>query len=276
MEAAKAVKFDFPVELQDVYTQHGKLIKGAKSVVRTDNDQPLSVVKSRYDLFTHSQMYDAANDFLHHFGDQTQTKAIERDGLRFVMTSTFPKEKIKVENRKVGDIVNLRISFINTYDGTSSRIVKIGGMVLRCLNGMTIPGGELELSFPHLKNSELKFPDPDSVLELFRGAGNVWRTWADRDVNEEAKEAILDSALKFQVVAKKTIKDHSDVLDPNLGCQPQTFWSYYNNFTNVLTHKLTKIQDTKRLGRLDRLNAIFCQVTGIHHDKKLLLEETPA
>lgn len=249
-----AVDYKFPVHLGKVFTEDRTLIKDARAVMRSDNNVPLSVVSSRYKLFTHEQMVDTVEPFLSQFGERKTTYSVERDGTRFVMTSTFPNEVVRIGDRKVGDVVNLRLLTINSYDGTCARTVKLAGMVLRCLNGMTIEGGEFELKFPHTTDEEIVLPDKAVVIEMFNKAGKSWNAWAEKEATKEHQEFIVHNALKSQVISKRLIKDNKDKFEPH---NTHSFWDYYNNFTNVLTHGLTKVQPTRKLGRMDRLNHIF-------------------
>ena len=133
-------------------------------------------------------------------------------------------------------------------------------MVLRCLNGMTVPGGELSLSFRHTDSiRDLQLPDPETVLSLFGKAGETWNEWADERLKGSQRDSILDHALKFQVVGERLLEKHRTELEPDIN-NDITFWDYFNNFTHVLTHNLPKVQLTKKFGRLDKLNTIFNRV----------------
>lgn len=251
--------YDFPVQLVDVFTATGQKIPNVKSVFRTDTEQPLSVVSNRYHLFTHQRAIETTNEFLKSFGDYKTTNFVERGGLRFVRECTFGAEALRVGDRKVGDVVQMRVSIINSYDGLQSLYVKVGAMVLKCLNGMTVLGGQLELAFRHtesLKNFEL--PDPQVAMNLFKNAGEQWNQWADTEVTKEHIEFVSQQALRSKVVSQRLLDTNEESLKPVVSThRPLTLWDYYNNYTNILTHRLPRVQQTRKLGRFDRLNAIF-------------------
>jgi hypothetical protein len=124
---------------------------------------------------------------------------------------------------------------------------------------MTIPGGTLELKFRHTGDlSDIEFPHPDAVMGTFEKAGNEWNDWAERDVTRENQEFILENAIKMLVVSKRTVKEFQHLLDPSSAAMDgMRYWNYYNNFTDVLTHKLPRVQHSRKIVRMDHLNSIF-------------------
>jgi hypothetical protein len=230
--------------------------------VRTDTGDAVGkIVTNRYTLFTHRQAVEKTQAFIDQFGGSKSVSYLEKGGARFIQEHTFNHHTLEVKGtRAVGDVVHLRAAITNSYGMRSAVSVKLCAMVLRCLNGMTIPGGEIELSFRHTGQlTDLELPHPDVVVSLFNQSGETWKEWAERDVTPEQQEFIGQNALKTQVLSKKTYSDYEELLEPGQG---RTFWSYYNNFTNVLTHKIPRVQHSSRLGRMDRLNSIFKAVAS--------------
>lgn len=256
--AAALKRFDFPVQLQDVQTTNGQRVSGAKVIVRTDIDMPLKVVTDRYSLFTHAQAVEQAQKFIDYFGEHTHKDFIEKNGARFTREYTFKNQVAHVVGRdlKVGDVVHFRLAISNSYGLGTSIALRIAAMVLRCLNGMTGLGGALELKFRHTGDLEaVEFPDPQAVIESFSKSAIEWNNWAARDLTTDTRDFVLRNALQMLVVSKRSVKEFSHLLEPNI--DGLNLWSYYNNFTEVLTHKLNRIQHSSKIVRMDRLNAIF-------------------
>lgn len=251
--------YDFPVELRTAHLANGEPIPGARAIVRSDTGIPLPVVVSdRYQLFTHDQAVKLTQPMINHFGEGKVKDYLERDGARFVREYTFQNQELKVRVPNVNEVVALRLSVINNYGLGMKLIIKLGAMVLRCLNGMTLPSGEFEIAVSHTKQiHSLELPHPDTVDRLFSSAHTKWNEWAERDVTPNQQDYILDQALKMHIVGSKAVHKFENLLDPKEGL---SFWTYYNNFTNVLTHEV-RAQQTSKLGRFDRLNAVFDAAT---------------
>jgi Domain of unknown function (DUF932) len=259
MKAAKE-DYDFPVQLEPIATASGRPIPGYKAIVRTDTDEPLKVVTNSYHLLTHKQALELTNKFLATFGDYTTQDTIEKNGLRFVRQCTFANQDLTIRTPKINDVVKMQLSVMNTYDGKSSLWIKICAKVLKCLNGMTAPGGSLNLHFRHTGGiKDLVLPDPEQVLSIFKRGGESWNDWAEEDLTRERQEAILHHALELGVVSETLIEKWPDLLNPPTNLE-LTIWDYFNNFTNIITHHLPKVQLTSKIARLDRLNGIFRRV----------------
>ena len=256
--------YAFPVHLQPIRLL-GDLnpdpIPGAKAIVRTDTQKPLSIVSDSYHLFTHSEAVETTKKFLAGFGEHQVVDTLEKDGLRFVRECTFKKHGLTVEGpKKLGDVVNFRLSIWNSYDKKSSVRIRVAARVLKCLNGMTVEGGSLDLSFRHtgsIRNLEL--PEPDKVMGIFTKAGERWNDWASERVTTVQRDSIVHHALERGVIGERILDKHDSLLNPDVNAD-LSFWQYFNNFTNVITHHLPKVQLTAKIVRLDRLNTIFNSV----------------
>lgn len=251
-------EYDFPVQLQSVLLANGTVIPHAKAIVRKDNGKPIgNVVTDRYRIFTHRECIEKVQPFISGFGDAKVQNFLERDGARFIREYTF--NKVTVPVKQVNDVVHMRMQIGNSYGLRSSVTINLAAMVLRCLNGMMVPEGLFDVSIRHAggdKFRELELPDPDVLRGLFTSAGNTWNEWAERDVTPEQQGFIVAQALKLNIVSKKTMAEHKALLEPT--DTGRTFWQYYNNYTNVLTHKMpSRLQHSSRLGRLARLNSVF-------------------
>jgi hypothetical protein len=258
MEAA----YDFPVQLKPVTLLGSDVpIPGHKAIVRTDTHKPLSIVTDKYHLFTNRQAVDLTTNFLKGFGEHQAVDTIEKDGLRFIRTCTFQNHSLKVAERKVGDIVNFQLSIWNSYDRKSSFRLRIGARVLKCLNGMTVPGGSLDLSFRHTDKGiqTIELPEPDKVLGIFTQAREQWNDWASERLSSQQRDAILHHAMEGHVIGERLLDKHRSLLEPDVNPEI-TFWQYFNSFTNIITHHLPKVQLTAKIVRLDRLNDIFRNV----------------
>lgn len=250
-------KWDFPVSLGDVFTSTGVKVPRVKAVVRTDNDTPIAAVSDRYRLFTHREVQDTINPFIEALGKPVSHYFVERDGARLVAEHTFKNVMLDMpghgSDKSVGDKVALRINVINSYNSTTSLQIKLGAMVLKCLNGMSVFDELFDVRFRHLgEDWAVQLPKPDLVMTAFREAGKTWDTWAHLELDSEMRSNILESAARLKLVSKRSFDKSRHDFD-----QSKTVWDLYNAFTYAITHASSRVQQTGRLNRYDRLNLVF-------------------
>ena len=66
----------------------------------------------------------------------------------------------------------------------------------------------------------------------------------------------MEQGLKLQLMTRKAYQEKETYFT-----QADTVWDLYNAFTYVITHN-EKIQESGRISRFDRLNALFNQGFG--------------
>lgn len=250
-------RWDFPVALQEVFTSTGQRVPKVRAVVRTDENQPIAAVSDRYRLFTHREVQDTINPFVEALGTPTSKYFVERGGARLIAEHTFKDVMLDMPGhgaeRTVGDKVALRINVINSYNSTTSLQIKMGAMVLKCLNGMSVFDELFDVRFRHLGDDwAVQLPKPDLVMTAFREASKTWDTWAHLELDDQMRSNIVESANRLHLVSKRSfdsLRWHFD--------QAKTAWDLYNAFTYAITHGSNRVQQTGRLNRYDRLNLVF-------------------
>jgi hypothetical protein len=251
-------RWDFPVHTVPVFAELGPYTKtqvtGYKSVIRSDTSQPLSIVGSNYEVFTHQQAADAVEPLIRHFGEPTRMVSVEREGARVVLTYLFKNHTVDVKNRKVGDKVALELKAINSYNQQTSITFLTAARVLRCLNGMTVAHGTFALRFRHTKAqvASVELPKPELIWKTFEGASTQWNQWGERDVTPQDSDFIRHQSQKFQIVGQKMLKKFNDEFE-----QSKTYWDLYNAYTRVLTHEMGRVQESAKIERFGKLNTIF-------------------
>lgn len=243
----------FPVELQNVFTKNGAAIKGARAVVRTDSDEPLSIVSDRYRLITHQQSMDLVSPLMKSLGPSEGKGYIEKNGARYTLESTYRQHTQKI--RKVGDTVALRVNVTNSYDTTQPLTITVGAMVLRCLNGLMIAGASISLFVKHVGTDDLddlKLPEPDRIFETFKSGAQTWERWAETDVTKDARENLYQSLTLMNVISGKQLEDQRPIFD----AEP-TWWTLYDRFTYRLTHEHQRVRNSERNRRRQALDYAF-------------------
>lgn len=249
--------YNFPVKKVPLFTGEGIQVK-ANAIIREDTKAAISVVSDQYEVFEHAKVLEKIEPFIKTFGDYEFRARTEKDGARALFSFTFKNNTIEVADRKVGDLIALRLTAINSYDSSTSLQFKVGGLRLVCDNGMIVNKGGFDLHFRHTKQiSEIEMPDPEVVMSLFKDEGKLWSEYAERDVTPKAADDIVEQAFKLNIISKKAYND--SIVEFS---RVNTFWDLFNAFTYAITHNSSRVQDSAKYNRLDRLNALFRHSTA--------------
>jgi hypothetical protein len=227
--------YDFPVELRPVYTLDNALahieVPHRKAVVRTDTQKTLGVVSNDYKILRHA---DAINAFRTAVGDQANEKSIHIVKGGAQVYAQYDLRGITGLVKK-GDVIGMRLTLKNSYDGTNSLQIMLGALRLVCENGMVISRGFLGLSQKHIgEHAEVKLADITEQIAVcanqFHKTLPVMQLMARTPITLDemslfAKESItLPEYLRAAAVG--AYKKESD----------RTVWGYYNALTYAITH----------------------------------------
>lgn len=133
-EAIEAAQLDYPLELQEIYCNNGKEIKGRKAVVRTDNGSPLGIVSDRYKVI---QNVDAFSFFDVVVGEKLaiyNTAGALGDGERIWILAKLPDQLILTKE----DVVDKYLLLVNTHDGTGALKMFFTPVRVVCQNTLTM------------------------------------------------------------------------------------------------------------------------------------------
>lgn len=240
--------YDFPVSLARVYTKDGQEVPSARAVIREDEDnRPIASVKSGYQLFQHTDVMKAADKFRNAFGEVDIYNSIDRDGARFMSTFTYKDQTMKVG---LNDFVGFRVHVLNTYDGSTSAQLRVAGLVLACLNGMTTSRGAHDIRIRHTKKEVdwlNAFPEPEEVFEDFKIESAMWQELSKLDMTEKDLNDHAEYAVEKGIIPARALDLNG--LDGRMNA-----WGLYNAFTYDITHQsrsnpINKVNQLNRVGR---------------------------
>jgi hypothetical protein len=247
--------FNFPVETQPLFTADGKK-SDRVAVVRTDTNRILSTVGQGYKIVHHSEIFSLADDYMRTIGQPDVKYHTINNGARIVGEYTF---KEVYEDVKKGDTVGLRLYFLNSYDGSSSISMSVGGLRLVCTNGMIVPGAEYNTKYRHSGNNiingkliNVELPKPENVILSFKNGFDSWRKLASIELDdvETYRRKAIEEGIISAAVEKKV---------PTL--EEQTAWGLYNNFTQYITHEeRSTASQTGKIMRYNRVATWFNEV----------------
>ena len=264
-----ANSYDFPVETQPVFDQHGNEIVGSQCIMRTDTNQVLGVHGSRYHLVPHDDVVNSIEDAVM-ASDITsdykiKVKVIE-DGRKMRGEVIFPNLTVEPQ---VGDIVQFRVSFFNSYDGSWSFSQSADGLRLWCMNGCTNPIGVSRSRFKHTQsiNIEGAANKIKSGINTFYNNREMWQDWMGVGITDEFAESFFKKTLakapsRQQLVTKSNEKQLENLLGiwtnekAQLGSNK---WALYNCMTYWATH--TQDLRNPEVARRNREDAIAKAMT---------------
>jgi hypothetical protein len=244
LQALKGADLCFPVELVPLETiAPGYDGMGQQAVVRLDTQEVLKVHGSRYNLIKNEVVFGGIDDMIRH-SDQLDTNGmritdqIAYGGGRSMRTYVFPEHQVKINSgaeAREGDITQLRINIINSYNGDTNLRINVGGLRLICLNGMVV--GDIFGSFRSQHTAGFR---PDEIapriaaaLDNFHQVGAKWKVWAGTECSTEmASRAISKLAGKSESLHNKLMVFwHNESV--KMG---NTVWALYNALTFWSTH----------------------------------------
>ena len=238
--------WSFPVEAQPVFDQLGNEINGTQAVVRTDNNQVLGVHGSRYRVLSHDDVVNSTLDAVKEANlseDYTVNIKVIENGRKLRGEILF--NNITIEP-VVGDIVQYRINFFNSYDASWSFSQAADGLRLWCLNGCTTPIGTARSNFKHTQSINIEGSAQKMVngIDVFMNNKEMWIQWMQIHVSDHMAEAFFKHTLakapsRQQLVHKSNEKQLENLLgiwaaeSGNLG---KNKWALYNAMTYWATH----------------------------------------
>jgi len=256
--------YDFPVELQDCYSDKGKEIPGVKTVVRLDTNDPISSVSPRYRLITHAEAMGAATKLLEKLGLSDTKVNLNTSGSHLCAVAEY---KNITKALDVGDTAGLRMIVRNSYDRTSSFNLRLGLLILSCKNGMVSHRDYFNLKIRHSGAGKLEYrlPDPEYVYDaLDQEVANI---------NSFSTSRLEDPDLLVWEAKRKGLLTN-DGVDYVLGQRREdsTVWDMLQAFTNFTTHQ-REVNPIAREALLERTSRYFDHMINGNGYYDLLLEE---
>lgn len=238
--------YNFPVETQDIFDQHGQPITGHKAAVRTDTNEVLGVHGSRYKIINHDDVVNSVLDGVHtaDIGKDYDLKVDVFEGGRKLRGEILFND-LTIEPT-VNDYVKFRISFFNSYDGSWAFSQAANGLRLWCMNGCTTPD---KVAYTRHKHTASVNVDGSAMkvingLEHFINQKDVWKSWMHTRVSSlDAEQFFKKTVAKLSTRQQDHTKTNEKQLENLLsiwsgeveGLGPNK-WALYNCLTYWATH----------------------------------------
>ena len=238
--------YNFPIDTQPVFTQDGEVIPDHKCIIRTDTGKAMGLHGSRYKAIPHD---DVVNSIL----DSVKASNLSSDydlnvdvieGGRKLRGQILFKDL--VQEPAVGDYVQFRVSFYNSYDGSWPLGQRADGFRLWCLNGCTSPDA---IAMSRLKHTTSINVDGSAAkiitgAEMFMNKAEEWQAFMKVRINSDQVEQFFRSTIcKVTTKQKQVTKTNEKQLENLIsGWQEESAtlghnkWALYNCLTSWATH----------------------------------------
>lgn len=220
-----------------------------KGIVNAANEkQILNVVSPGYKIVQHDDLVDTVEKAIKERGLRAKTNILQmNDGARLRMIVTFPDLMIKIGDPALNDIVNFKMSFDNSYNGTTGIRTCADGERLKCLNGQKVP--ESFARYYHKHTQGLDLTNVGTTIEkgidtFLTKIKDRWDRYYQTKIDPAKARLFLTDLVdkKVKGVAKKYLEemlkrfDHGGNIDIRGEGQITNQWMLYNLVTEVMTH----------------------------------------
>jgi len=172
------------------------------------------------------------------YRSQLDTTDMKRDiqqshgGARTVCTYTFPAHTIEVRE---GDAMELKISVLNSYDGSWKFMSLVGALRLACLNGQVI--GDYFSSFygKHTRSldTDVAVEKLEHSLDVYMENAELWKQYPTTAVSElQAYNVFLNLAGESKVLLELLQTTHALYVE-EVG---SNLWALFNTLTDWSSH----------------------------------------
>ena len=269
-DALKIAKLDWTVEQFPVQA-NGMEIPNYFANIRSDTNQILGVVRSRYNVLQNADAFNFIDDIIENNSDvecKYETAGSLFNGRRVFMLVRLPNQKL------VGDDVENYMFFTNSHDGSSALLAGITNVRVVCNNTlqMAIKGASRTWKCHHTKNFESRKKEAAESLGLtvkyISGLDKTAREMASRKINEEAffrrlfeQNHLKQSEKGMENMVEKIhyLYNEKDDLQNFKG----TAWGMYNAISDLISNSVpgrtTEFGNHKKLEKFFDGNILLTQ-----------------
>lgn len=238
-------------EYEHIITTHKAVVDEGGNII--------SVVGKGYNVIQNADIIPDYERAIYRSG--LNTTGMERDiqqshgGARTVVTYTFPAHRIEV---KKDDPMDLKISVLNSYDGSWKFMSLVGALRLACLNGQVI--GDFFSSFygKHTMNldTEVAVDRLETSLDVYLQNAEYWKQYPKISVTDlQAQNVFLNLAGTSKVlngVLEDIYSKYTDDMGSNLWALFNTLtdWSSHSKFKNIRNQAATVITREQKIRKV--------------------------
>lgn len=241
----------FPVESRTVSVHDAdglpQSTRDFQAIVRTDTNEVLGVHGRNYKVLPNEPLFRGFDDALRNSGIDLQGMKIQDHvnygGRRVIRNYQFPT--ITTEPR-VNDIVELRISVVNSFDSFNAFSAQVSGLRLWCLNGAVTTQGTTSVYGRHTSgfDNARALSKINEAIGRYLTSATVWSEWSERELSDTQAKSALGAFPDVNATLLKRLERAWEVESDNAG---KTLWALYNATTRWSTH--TPVRTTSEPNR---------------------------
>ena len=291
---------DFTVRKDDMFVScagYDTHVPNHRAIVRNDNDFAISVVGKNYNPVNHPDAFKTAENVI--MLSDLDIEGITRDvgcshnGSRAYATYTLPNHRVNLGRK--GDDVALTISARNSFDGSWSFVVEVGGYRFICTNMQVFANNFAIHKSKHTRGLNLQHVADklSEAVTFYDQETELWKEMVDTKIKNSdalstmahlANAKTVDSHLKSRSIYSETYGNTTDrpfyigeILDEPDGVRNKTLnklwnywlsnsktldrtaWALYNAMTEWATHEVPTRKITQKnfaSVKLDRLDKV--------------------
>ncbi|MBT5871986.1 MAG: DUF932 domain-containing protein [Candidatus Latescibacteria bacterium] len=215
---------------------------GYHRIHRQDTDKTLAVLKTKYTLTPYSTKIDILDDAI-------QDSSLDKEGMERRLVTTHEGRKLfcaydfPTEYQSISDVdgANLSINMWDSYDGSTSLIVKAGCYRAKCSNGLLIGDTISGVHKRHMGEF-----DPSEIIDGIMVAIETWhkhKTDLDRWARTSLKESDANIALR-QFTDTQSLQDRLFALFRAEAdySSTATVWNLVNALSYWATHTKSRTE----------------------------------
>ena len=238
--------------------EYEHIINTHKAVV-DEKGNIISVVGKGYNVIQNADIIPDYERAIYLSG--LDTRGMERDiqqshgGARTVVTYTFPAHRIEV---KKDDPMDLKISVLNSYDGSWKFMSLVGALRLACLNGQVI--GDFFSSFygKHTMNldTDAAVDRLETSLDVYLQNAEYWKQYPKISVTDLQAQNVFLNLAGTSKVLNGVLEDihvkYVDEMGSNLWALFNTLtdWSSHSKFKNIRNQAATVITREQKIRKV--------------------------
>ena len=280
---------DFTVRKDDMFVScagYDTHVPNHKAIVRNDNDYAIAVVGKNYNPVNHPDAFKTAENVI--MLSDLDIEGITRDvgcshnGSRAYATYTLPNHRVNLGRE--GDDVALTISARNSFDGSWSFVVEVGGYRFICTNLQVFANNFAVHKSKHTRGLNLQHVADklSESVKFYDQETELWKEMVDTKITYAqamstlahlANAKAVDNHLKSSdapfylsdilyepdVIRNKTISNLWSRWINNAKSLDATAWALYNTMTEWATHEMPTRKITRKnfaSVKLDRLDKV--------------------
>ena len=260
-------------------------INSHRAIVRNDNDFAISVVGKNYNPVNHPDAFKTAENVI--MLSDLDIEGITRDvgcshnGSRAYATYTLPNHRVNLGRE--GDDVALTISARNSFDGSWSFVVEVGGYRFICTNMQVFANNFAIHKSKHTRGLNLQHVADklSEAVTFYDQETELWKEMVDTKIQNSNALSIIAHLANAKTVDSHLNNDGwayvSDILDEpdvvrnktleslyarwlsNKAELGSTAWALYNAMTEWATHEVPTRKITQKnfaSVKMDRLDKV--------------------